>query len=82
MDQMKQEAHQSFMKNNVRTEMAYITSQALWGSPITESGTSDRKETHSPRTLSPNMMMTSAQAMAIQAALEEMRRDGTDLSNF
>jgi hypothetical protein len=82
MDQMKQEAHQSFMKNNVRTEMAYITSQALWGSPITESGTSDRKETQSPRTLSPNMMMTSAQAMAIQAAIEEMRRDGTDLSNF
>ena len=60
MDQIKNEAHKSFMKNNVRTEMAYMTSQVLWGSPITESGTTERKETQSPRTLSPNMMMTTA----------------------
>ena len=26
--------------------------------------------------------MTTAQAMVIQAAIEEMRRDGTDLSQF
>ncbi len=46
--------------------MAYMTSQAMWGQPVTESGTSDRKDTQSPRTHSQaNTIMSPPNAIGI-----------------